>query len=973
MQVSQDRNREKSETKPRNVKVVKRNNKLFQALELPIIVNMNPHSVYNKVDEFCTFLKEESVDLLTMSESWEREGLQLDQIIQLEDFTIISNVHQRRGIGGRPAIFVNNKKYHVKDITNTLVNVKWGVEAVWCILTPQNISKESQVKKIACAAIYSKPGSKHKSDLLDHISDAFNILSAKYGNGLHFCIAGDTNELKLEPILNLTPNFVQVVSKPTRIDPVSGRENILDPIITTLAPFYQEPKCLDPLDPDPDKNGKKSDHRIVLFKPISSLEQKTTRQTRIIKVRPITQSGIENMRNWLMEQTGKNVFEAETSHKKAEIFQNTLMEQFEINFPETNRKLNSDDSPWITHQLKKLDRKRKRIYSKERRSEKWAKLDKVFKDEVKKAKKTFYHKMIADLRKKKPSQWYSSLKRISGFDQNRQNVIIEEINHLSDEKQAEKIADFFSSIPNEYEALKDQDIDIPEFKKDEIPQFQPNQVWLLLTKVRTNKATVPGDLPARLIKEFAAFLAEPLTDIINTSLIRGEYPSIYKFEYSTPVPKVFPPEKVIQMRNISGLLTFDKIMEKLISDMKKKNDPSQYGNEKGTSINHYLIKMIHKILTALDKNTKRETFAVVANMIDWNSAFPKQCPKLGIQSFLENGVRPSLIHLLRNYFQDRQMSVKWKGKVTEPRRINGGGPQGATIGILEYLSQSNKSANCVNQEERFKFVDDLTILEIVNLLTIGLTCYNIKYQVPSDIIEGNQFIPAVNLKSQGYLEEISEWTKAQKMKLNQSKCKNMVFNFSKNYQFSTRLKVDNERIETVKEMKLLGTILTDDLKWTRNTNNIVKKANKRMEILRKISYFGASWDDLKNIYILYIRSLLEQSCVVWHSGLSAENKEDLERIQKSALKLILKEKFISYKNALNILELDSLEDRRESLCLEFAKRCLKNEKMKSLFPKNEKSHDMKTRCPEKYEVKYANTERLRNSPIIYMQRLLNAK
>ena len=309
-----------------------------------------------------------------------------------------------------------------------------------------------------------------------------------------------------------------------------------------------------------------------------------------------------------------------------------------------------------------------------------------------------------------------------------------------------------------------------------------------MTKVRTNKATVPGDLPARLIKEFAAYLAEPLTDIINTSLIRGEYPSIYKFEYSTPVPKVFPPEKVIQMRNISGLLTFDKIMEKLISDimisdMKKKNDPSQYGNEKGTSINHYLIKMIHKILTALDKNTKRETFAVVANMIDWNSAFPKQCPKLGIQSFLENGVRPSLIHLLRNYFQDRQMSVKWKGKVTEPRRINGGGPQGATIGILEYLSQSNKSANCVNQEERFKFVDDLTILEIVNLLTIGLTCYNIKYQVPSDIIEGTQFIPAVNLKSQGYLEEISEWTKAQKMKLNQSKCKNMVLNFSKNYHF----------------------------------------------------------------------------------------------------------------------------------------------------------------------------------------------
>ena len=63
---------------------------------------------------------------------------------------------------------------------------------------------------------------------------------------------------------------------------------------------------------------------------------------------------------------------------------------------------------------------------------------------------------------------------------------------------------------------------------------------------------------------------------------------------------------------------------------------------------------------------------------------------------------------------------------------------------------------------------------------------------------------------------------------------------------------------------------------------------------------------------------------MWQSGLSDENTEDLGRIQKSALKLVLKEKFLSYKHALNILELDSLEDRRQSLCLEFAKKYLKN-------------------------------------------------
>ena len=72
---------------------------------------------------------------------------------------------------------------------------------------------------------------------------------------------------------------------------------------------------------------------------------------------------------------------------------------------------------------------------------------------------------------------------------------------------------------------------------------------------------------------------------------------------------------------------------------------------------------------------------------------------------------------------------------------SGGGPQGATLGLLEYQSQSNKSADCVNVADRFKFVDDLTILEIVNLLTVGMSSYNIKEHIPSDIPSHNQFIP----------------------------------------------------------------------------------------------------------------------------------------------------------------------------------------------------------------------------------------
>ena len=115
----------------------------------------------------------------------------------------------------------------------------------------------------------------------------------------------------------------------------------------------------------------------------------------------------------------------------------------------------------------------------------------------------------------------------------------------------------------------------------------------------------------------------------------------------------------------------------------------------------------------------------------------------------------------------------------------------------------------------------------IHILMVGLTSYNSKSQVPNDIHMSNQFIPKENLKSQLYLNQIEEWTDKQKMKLNTDKTKCMNFNFTRKKQFSTRLTLKNTQLETVKEMKLLGTIIGDDLKWNKNTNFLVKKSRIR--------------------------------------------------------------------------------------------------------------------------------------------------
>ena len=127
-----------------------------------------------------------------------------------------------------------------------------------------------------------------------------------------------------------------------------------------------------------------------------------------------------------------------------------------------------------------------------------------------------------------------------------------------------------------------------------------------------------------------------------------------------------------------------------------------------------------------------------------------------------------------------------------------------------------------------------------------------------------------------------------------------------------------------------------------------------MQLLRKVASFGISTDELKDIYILFVRSLLEQSAPVWHSSLTQENINYLERVQKSAVRIIMDDKYRGYKKSLNFLDLESL-----------------NDKTKDMFPLNFKTHNMDTRYAEKYKVQHANTERLKNSSIIFMQMLLN--
>ena len=117
-----------------------------------------------------------------------------------------------------------------------------------------------------------------------------------------------------------------------------------------------------------------------------------------------------------------------------------------------------------------------------------------------------------------------------------------------------------------------------------------------------------------------------MSDIVNSGLRVGHWPKRYKRETITPTPKQSPPETTEMLRPIANLCNLNKIMEKIVSemviaDMKDTLDPSQYGNQKHISIQHYLVRFLNRIISNLDKNSKGEINAVLCMFVDWKQAY----------------------------------------------------------------------------------------------------------------------------------------------------------------------------------------------------------------------------------------------------------------------------------------------------------------------------------------------------------------
>ena len=261
-------------------------------------------------------------------------------------------------------------------------------------------------------------------------------------------------------------------------------------------------------------------------------------------------------------------------------------------------------------------------------------------------------------------------------------------------------------------------------------------------------------------------------------------------------------------------------------------------------------------------------------------------------------------------------------------------PQGAWLGPLIFIVMINDlSSECL----MYKYLDDTTLSETV------------AKDEPSAM--------------QSYIAKVDKWSLLNHMNINFNKTKEMIIGtLSKSP--PPLISIDGNSIERVSHFKLLGVILDCKLKWRTHVDAICKRATSRLYFLKQLRRNCVTEDDLYTFYITTIRPVLEYACPAWHSSLTMEECNDIERIQKRALSIIYGN--IHYELFCEANNIDSLYTRRDSLCRDFFKAVVDNNEncLHYLLPERRINDERKLRNSTRFFIPTARTERYRNSFIL---------
>ena len=363
--------------------------------------------------------------------------------------------------------------------------------------------------------------------------------------------------------------------------------------------------------------------------------------------------------------------------------------------------------------------------------------------------------------------------------------------------------------------------------------------------------------PATL-RSCADQLAPVFTALFNKSLEQCHVPRCFKTSTIVPVPKKPSIANLNDYRPVALTSVVMKVFERLVLRSLKaatdhQLDPHQFAYRANRSVDDAVALALHHILQHLESSG---TYARVL-FVDFSSAI---IPRKLFNKLIYMGVERSLCVWILDFLQDRPQSVRIGKQTSKEITLNVGAPQGCVLSPLLFSLFTNDSVSSEPSVVMIKFSDDTTLEGLI---------HNSDESV-----------------YRGEVERLAGWFSENDLELNVSKTKEMVFDFRKKKTPLVPLTIAGEVVEEVRSFKFLGTTISSDLKWDENFSSAIKKAHQRLFFLRQLKKFKVSHSILTQFYSAAVESFLTFSITVWYSSTCQKDKDQLERIVRTASKII---------------------------------------------------------------------------------------